>query len=181
MHFRLTIAVLLACLAAGPAAQGEELPYGLKAGKPYAGTKLNIMAVVTPQFDGYRLRSSEFTELTGIELEWTMVPFVALQEKVSSVGVAADGNFDVVNYLDSWGPPNAHWLLPIDDWMARDGIDPSRYPAAFIKSAQFEGKTLGLPLRAHPQLFFYRKDVFDELGLQPPKTWDEGGRGGQSH
>jgi len=151
----------------------DEMPYGLKAGQPYAGTKLNIMAVVTPQFDGYRYRSNEFTDLTGIELEWTMVPFVALQEKVSSVGVAADGNFDVVNYLDSWGPPNAHWLLPIDEWMERDGIDPNRYPEAFIKSAQFEGKTLGFPLRAHPQLFFYRKDILDELGLEPPKTWDD--------
>ena len=158
----------------GTAAQAQDdLPYGLKPGKPHEGTKLNIMAVVTPQFDGYRYRSNEFTDLTGIELEWTMVPFVALQEKVSSVGVAADGNFDVVNYLDSWGPPNAHWLLPIDEWMERDGIDPNRYPEAFIKSAQFDGKTIGLPLRAHPQLFFYRKDILDELGLEPPKTWDD--------
>jgi ABC-type glycerol-3-phosphate transport system substrate-binding protein len=151
----------------------DELPYGLKSGKPYDGTKLNIMAVVTPQFDGYRLRSNEFTEMTGIELEWTMIPFVALQEKVASVGVAADGNFDVVNYLDSWGPANAHWFLRLDEWMTRDGVDPNRYPQAFIKSAQFQGETIGLPLRAHPQLFFYRKDIFDELGLEAPKTWDD--------
>lgn len=151
----------------------DELPYGLKSGKPYAGTKLNIMAVVTPQFDGYRFRSHEFTALTGIELEWTMIPFVALQEKVASVGVAANGNFDVVNYLDSWGPANAHWLVRLDEWMQRDGIDPNRYPQAFIKSAQFKGETIGLPLRAHPQLFFYRKDILNELGLEPPKTWAE--------
>ena len=169
----LAAAVVLSTGCLTSAVAQSDLPYGLKAGKPYAGTTLNIMAVVTPQFDGYRLRSNEFTELTGIETEWTMIPFVALQEKVSSVGVAANGNFDVVNYLDSWGPPNAHWLLPIDEWMERDGIDPNRYPEAFIKSAMFEGKTLGFPLRAHPQLFFYRKDILDELGLEAPKTWGD--------
>ena len=129
--------------------------------------------MVTPQFDGLMLRDDEFTELTGIETEWTFIPFTALQEKVSAVGVAADGSFDVVNYLDSWGPPNAHWLQPIDEWMARDGISMDRYPGAFAKSAQFEGKTLGFPLRAHAMLMFYRQDIFDELGLAAPTSWDE--------
>ena len=160
-------------MAAGPAAAAGELPYGLEAGKPYAGTKLNILSVVTPQFEGLMLRDGEFTELTGIETEWTFIPFTSLQEKVASVGVAADGGFDVVNYLDSWGPPNAHWLVGIDDMMAEDGIGMDRYPAAFAKSAQFEGRTIGFPLRAHAQLMFYRKDVLAEVGMDPPRTWDD--------
>ena len=150
-----------------------DLPYGLKDGKPYAGTTLNILSVVTPQFEGLMLRDGEFTELTGIETEWTFIPFTSLQEKVASVGVAADGGFDVVNYLDSWGPPNSHWLVAIDDLMAEDGISMDRYPAAFAKSAQFEGKTIGFPLRAHAQLMFFRKDVLAEIGMEPPRTWDD--------
>ena len=167
--------ILVAALASAgaPASLAGDLPYGLKEGKPYAGTTLNILSVVTPQFEGLMLRDGEFTELTGIETEWTFIPFTSLQEKVSSVGVAADGGFDVVNYLDSWGPPNSHWLVPIDDLMAEDGISMERYPAAFAKSAQFEGKTIGFPLRAHAQLMFYRKDVLAEIGMEPPRTWDD--------
>ncbi len=164
-------AALAGCLAG--TALSDEVPYNLKAGKPYAGTELNILSVVTPQFDGLMLRDQEFTELTGIKTNWTFIPFTALQEKVASVGVAADGSFDVVNYLDSWGPPNAHWLQPIDDWLKRDGISMERYPAAFAKSASYDGKVLGFPLRAHAMLVFYRKDVFDELGLAAPESWDE--------
>ena len=161
-------------LATGPLASvAGELPYGLEEGKPYAGTTLNILSVVTPQFEGLMLRDGEFTELTGIETEWTFIPFTSLQEKVASVGVAADGGFDVVNYLDSWGPPNSHWLVAIDDRMAEDGISMDRYPAAFAKSAQFEGKTIGFPLRAHAQLMFYRRDVLAEVGMEPPRTWDD--------
>ncbi|MFZ8918672.1 MAG: ABC transporter substrate-binding protein [bacterium] len=149
------------------------LPYGLKSGKPYAGTTLNILSVVTPQFKAYELRDEEFESLTGITVNWTHIPFVSLQEKVASVGVAADGNFDVVNYLDSWGPANAYWLQPIDGWLKQDGISMDRYPEAFKKSAMFKGETLGFPLRAHPQLMFYRKDLFDKHGLSEPKSWSD--------
>ena len=161
-----------ALLAATPGF-AEDLPYGLTAGKPYEGTTINVLAVVTPQFTGIALRDQEFTDLTGIEVQWTEVPFTALQEKVSSVGIAANGNFDVVNYLDSWGPANSDWLLTIDDLLERDGISMDRYPPAFARSAMFEGEVKGFPLRAHPQLMFYRKDVFDQLGLEPPATWDD--------
>ena len=156
-------------LLAPLAVSADDMPYNLLEGKPFAGTKLNILSVVTPQFTGLMLRDGEFTELTGIETEWTFIPFGSLQEKIYAEGIAANGTFDVVNYLDSWGPPNAHWLMPIDDLMARDGISMDRYPSAFARSAQFEGETLGFPLRAHPQVLFYRKDLIDT----PPTTWEE--------
>lgn len=164
-----TGAAVIALAMAPLSVMAQEAPYNLIDGKPYEGTKLNILSVVTPQFDGLMLRDGEFTELTGIETEWTFIPFASLQEKINAEGIAANGTFDVVNYLDSWGPPNAHWLMPIDDLMARDGISMDRYPAAFARSAQFEGATLGFPLRAHPQVLFYRKDLI----ANPPTTWEE--------
>ncbi|UFN51651.1 sugar ABC transporter substrate-binding protein (plasmid) [Roseomonas sp. OT10] len=162
-----------ALAAAGPALAQGAAPFGLRPGKPLAGRRINVLAVVTPQFDGLMLRTPEFTELTGIEVRWDFVPFVALQEKVASTGIAADGSYDVVNYLDSWGPPNAHWFKKLDPWLKRDGLSMDRYPEAFAKGASFKGEVVGLPMRSHAQLFFYRKDVFDELGLAAPTSWDE--------
>jgi len=167
--FRRAGAAVAALVVATAIANAQETPYNLLPDKPFAGTELNILSVVTPQFDGLMLRDGEFTELTGIETEWTFIPFGSLQEKINAEGIAANGAFDVVNYLDSWGPPNAHWLMRIDDLMARDGISMDRYPAAFARSAQFEGETLGFPLRAHPQVLFYRKDLIPE----PPESWEE--------
>ena len=164
----LATAAMAATLAMSPVlADGHLEKYNLLPGKPFEGTTLNILSVVTPQFAGLMLRDEEFTELTGIETEWTFIPFGSLQEKINAEGIAANGTFDVVNYLDSWGPPNAHWIKRIDALMERDGISMERYPAAFARSAQFEGETLGFPLRAHPQLMFYRKDLIPE----PPTTW----------
>ncbi|MYJ86519.1 MAG: extracellular solute-binding protein, partial [Rhodobacteraceae bacterium] len=149
--------------------RAETIEHNLLPGKPFDGTTINILSVVTPQFDGLMLRDEEFTELTGIETEWTFIPFANLQEKLVAEGLAAVGTYDVVNYLDSWGPANAHWLIRIDELMARDGISMERYPEAFARSAQFEGETLGFPLRAHPQLMFYRKDLIPN----PPTSWAE--------
>ena len=163
------LSAMALCVVAPATGIAEDMKYGLLPGKPHEGTKLNILSVVTPQFDGLMLRDDEFTELTGIETEWTFIPFGSLQEKIAAEGIAANGAYDVVNYLDSWGPPNSHWLMPIDDLMTRDGISMDRYPEAFARSAQFEGKTLGFPLRAHPQLMFYRKDLVPE----PPTSWQE--------
>jgi ABC-type glycerol-3-phosphate transport system substrate-binding protein len=169
MFRRTAVSALVAASATLFASAALSEQYGLKEGKPFDGTTLNILSVVTPQFDGLMLRDEEFTELTGIETEWTFIPFGSLQEKLTTEGVAANGTYDVVNYLDSWGPPNAHWLEAIDDRLAEDGISMDRYPAAFARSAQYEGETLGFPLRAHAQLMFYRKDLIPEA----PETWDD--------
>ncbi|MDA8001544.1 MAG: hypothetical protein MPK06_07535 [Alphaproteobacteria bacterium] len=56
-------------------AGAQNLPYGLLPGKPHEGTTLNILSVVTPQFNGLKLRDDEFTRLTGINTEWTFIPF----------------------------------------------------------------------------------------------------------
>ena len=168
-HFLNLSAAVVAAGICGNAVAADTIQYNLLPGKPFEGTTLNILSVVTPQFDGLMLRDGEFTELTGIETEWTFIPFVSLQEKIAAEGLAGVGTYDVVNYLDSWGPANSHWLLTIDDLMNRDGISMGRYPEAFARSAQFEGQTYGFPLRAHPQLLFYRKDLIPN----PPTTWAE--------
>ncbi|MGE4240606.1 ABC transporter substrate-binding protein [Ramlibacter sp.] len=156
-----------------PAWAQQALPHGLRSGKPYNGQKLRILAAVAPQFDGLMLRSQEFTTMTGIEAQWDFVPFTALQDKIAAVGVAADGMYDIVNYSDTWLAPNEYWLLRLDPLIKRDGMDLGRYPKAFVEAGSFGGNVLGLPLRSHVQMFFYRADVFKELGLAPPKTWDD--------
>lgn len=167
-----TLLLATAALLATVGVQAQDkVPYNLKPGKPYAGTTLRVLLVGTPQFKGLELRADEFTKLTGINVTWDETTFGALQEKVSSVGVAADGTYDVVNYLDSWGPPNSRWFVELGPLLKRDGISMDRYPPAFAKSVTYDGKIMGLPLRSHVQLFYYRKDIFDKLNLTAPKTW----------
>ena len=171
---RRTLLTASASVAALPAFGQGAAPYGLKPGKPYAGAKLNILAVVTPQFQALEKRQAELTELTGITATWDFVPFTALQDKVTSIGVGSDDTYDVVNYLDGWGPPNAHWFVKLDPLLKRDGLSMTdRYLPGFIKASSYQNDVTGLPMRSHGQLFYYRKDVFDSLSLGAPATWDD--------
>ena len=72
-------------LAASSALAQSHPPLGLKPGKPFAGQTVRVLAVETPQFQGLQLRDAEFTQLTGIKVEWNFTPFRALQEKIAAV------------------------------------------------------------------------------------------------
>ncbi|WP_194916684.1 ABC transporter substrate-binding protein [Catenulispora rubra] len=61
-------------------------------------------------------------------------------------------------------------IVPIDQYVGDISAD---FDKSSLSQVQFEGKTYGVPQNVCPMVFFYRKDIFDSLGLKPPTTWDE--------
>ena len=154
-------------------ASAADLPYGLKPGKPYAGTKLTYLAPVATQYAGHEARIKEFIDLTGIEVEFEFIPFRNLLEKILAIKVAGDAAPDLINYKDDWGPAIKDMLIPIDKNMAADGLSLDRYFKAHQLGVTYDGKVYGLPLRGHAQLLFYRKDLLKKHGLEVPVTWQD--------
>lgn len=145
----------------------------LRSGKPFDGQTINVLLPVASQFRAHEKRLPEFERLTGIKAAYTYVPYGQLRDKITTEAVAGGRAFDVVCYQDSWGSSLAVHLSPVDDLLRRDGVDMGRYPQAYRLGSQVEGRTYGLPLRGHPQMLFYRKDLLEAAGVQPPTTWDE--------
>ncbi len=145
----------------------------LSPGKPYAGTTINVLLPQASQFRAHEKRLGQFEEATGIKAVYTYVPYGQVRDKITTEAVAGSSAFDVVCYQDSWGPSLSLYLEPLDDRVAKDGVDMNSYPQAYRMGSQMEGKTFGLPIRGHPQMLFYRKDLLDQAGVQPPTTWDE--------
>ena len=152
---------------------------GLDPEKPYAGTELNFLICChdAPQFaDLQQLSNSEFTELTGISVKWGEVPFGSFQQRVVTEATTGGGAYDIVAWVDSWGPSIQSSLLPLDDRIEQDNIDMSDFPPAYREASTVgseDGTYYGMPLRGHAFTYFYREDIYEELGLQPPETWDE--------
>ncbi len=49
-----------------------------------------------------------------------------------------------------------------------------RYLPSVLKNGEIDGKTYALPNNnVQPVVLYYNKEVFDKVGAQPPKTWDE--------
>ena len=155
----------------------EELPYGLAPGKPYDGTELNflICCATAPQFAALNARTAEFTELTGITVNWSDAPFGEFQSKIIAEVTAGSSAFDLIAYVDAWGPSIENYLLPLEAYIERDGWDLENYPEAYLRAGKgyLNGVRYGLPLRGHPFMMFYREDIFADLGLEVPTTWAE--------
>jgi multiple sugar transport system substrate-binding protein len=61
------------------------------------------------------------------------------------------------------------WLLALDE--SQFPLDKELKPA--VDTARFEDKLWAAPFRTNGGLLFYRKDILDKAGKQPPKTIDE--------
>jgi multiple sugar transport system substrate-binding protein len=61
------------------------------------------------------------------------------------------------------------WLLELDQ--SQFPLDKELKPA--VDTAMFEGKLWAAPFRTNGGLLFYRKDILDKAGKQPPTTFDE--------
>lgn len=163
-----------AALAASSVAGSPSARAGITPGKPFAGKEVKVLAVQSTQFAAHAKKVAAFAEATGIKVTYVYVPFVALRERLTAEMVGGSDDFDLVTAMDVWIPPLVDkYLAPIDKDLAARKIDMKRYPAPFIASGVFPTGTYGLPVRCHIQLLWYRKDLFEKAGLQPPKTWDE--------
>ena len=150
----------------------------LKPGKPYSGTEVNLLTVVAPQFKAHEDRLGEFEALTGIKVKYQYVPFASTREKLTAELVGQSAQYDVLSTMDVWGPSMYQLFEPLNAMLAEKKIDmESRYPYAHLRASRDgngNGKNiLGFPIRGHVQLMFYRRDIFEKLGLKAPGTWDD--------
>ena len=161
--------VLLALVATQAVAQ----PYALKPGKPYNGQTITILWHTNEQFKAIERRTQQFTDLTGIKVEYVWVPFPGLHEKLVAELVAGQGTYDAVNVSDYWLPGFSQFFAPLDEFIKDARIDMNRYPPTYRSMGYYKGVLYSMVLRAHAQLLYYRKDIFDKLQLKVPTSWKE--------
>lgn len=67
-------------------------------------------------------------------------------------------------------------LVPLDDYMAKSGIQRGEFIPSLIDAFTFEGQTYGIPKDFNTLGLFYNKDLFDQAKLAYPTddwTWDD--------
>lgn len=153
--------------------------FGLDPDRPFEGTELQFLICcnTAPQFASLAQKAAdEFTAMTGITVTWGDLPFGSFQEQLYLEANNPNTQFDIVAWVDAWGTNIQGNLVPLNDWIEEAGYDfddfsPAYQGASTMNSA--DGTIYGMPLRGHPQMLMYRADVFAELGLDVPQTWQE--------
>ena len=149
--------------------------------RQYAGTTITVGVVDFGESQVLRDQLSQFTDLTGIEVDYQIYPEAEWNQKSIVDLQSTAGQFDVVlsdfMYLPQFA--EAGFIEPIDKYLNDPKLtDLAWYDVedlfpALISASQVDGKFYGLPLSTETTLLFYRKDLFDEAGLKPPATMEE--------
>ncbi len=146
--------------------------------KPYEGLEINLLTRPGPVIAG-RLeeRGQEFQEMTGASVNVTTVPFADIFQKLLTDWATGTNSIDVGVFASGWGIElqqggmlaNLQEFVDNDPDLQIDDIAP--YFREF--NQKIDGDTYLITIDGDFQMLYYRQDVLDELGLEPPKTWDE--------
>jgi multiple sugar transport system substrate-binding protein len=63
--------------------------------------------------------------------------------------------------------------MPLDDVVAESRINRADFYSGEWEGTHAEGRQYGVPLLTNPEILFYRRDMFDAGGVEPPATTDQ--------
>lgn len=122
-------------------------------------------------------RGVEFEAATGGRIVVTEVPFAEIFPKIQNDWSTGTNSIDVGVFAAGWGVElDASGLLEdLDPYIAKDDkIDLDDIAPYFREFGQkVGGKTKLLMVDGDFQMVYYRKDVLENAGLEPPKTWED--------
>lgn len=144
----------------------------------YSGVTVEIMTRPGPVI-AQRLveRGEEFTEMTGATINVTEVPFAELFQKILTDWATGTNSIDVGVFASGWATElvDGGLVEPLDDYIANDDkIDVDDIAPYFREFNQkIGGQTYLITVDGDFQMIYYRQDVLEAAGLEPPKTWEE--------
>ena len=103
------------------------------------------------------------------------VPNEAFQT-FSTMFTARDDSLDIIGIDPSWPyhMTKAGWIAELTPlFQPGDAEDIRDFNRPVLETNIIDGKLVALPLYADALMLYYRKDLLNKYGFQPPKTWDE--------
>jgi ABC-type sugar transport system permease subunit/ABC-type glycerol-3-phosphate transport system substrate-binding protein len=129
----------------------------------------------TVEKDMFEKFASSFEAETGIHVRITLQPWGNYKTKLLTA-LAAQLNPDCAMVVDSDGSMFGSYgvAAPLDKEFPEAA---KQWQAALLdglyESSAFRGHIYGVPIKVNSQLIYFRKDVFAQLGLEPPRTLEE--------
>jgi ABC-type glycerol-3-phosphate transport system substrate-binding protein len=105
-----------------------------------------------------------------------LMPIDKEMELASITMSSKSGAIDVLYLTDSSLKRFAAngWLEPLDDlWEKyKEKYKLDDFPPSIIDAVSYNGHIYSMPILTNTELFYYRKDLFAEKGIEPPKTFE---------
>ena len=138
----------------------------------HEGDSITVAMASHPSTEAYQEMVEEFTELTGIEVEWDIMDEIYLHNRIMTEHAARTGAYDVlmmdVTWLGEFVDRNV--VTSIDDYVAEapDFFDYDDFVDAYAEGlGQYDDQIFGIPSAGESAFIAYREDVFEEHGISP--------------
>ena len=160
-----TVALALVAVTAPVALAQETLP------------EVRVAVWSGPEADNLRKVVDEYVAATGNPVEIEEIARDGYADSLRTTVVGGGSEFDVIYMSSDWMPAfiAAEGLAPFDEYIASmpadflniDDLQPS------VSNLTFDGSVYGFPSEGDTAWLFYRTDLLEEAGLEPPQTMDE--------
>jgi multiple sugar transport system substrate-binding protein len=96
-----------------------------------------------------------------------------LHDKFVTVAGAKDSSVDIVSMDVPYVPEfaAAGWTISVDEILPQD--EQAKFSQGTLRGATYQGKLGGVPWYNNGPGLYYRNDLFNAKGLNPPKTYEE--------
>ena len=168
----------LGALALVLAGGGGLAPATATAQLKHEGVEATVMTFTGPQIaEPLQRRAPDFKELTGATINVVTVPFSDLYSKLLTDFATGTNSIDGMVFAPQW---MVDYIEPgyLEDITERVNADAALEwddVAPFFRdfSATYNGRIYTIPLDGDFQMVYYRSDLLDEAGLEPPRTWED--------
>ncbi len=167
---------LTACSGAGGGGGGGSEDADESGG---GGGTVNVLQVNNPQMvDLEKLTKQFFTKDTGITVNFTTLPENDVRSQISQEFSSQAGQYDVASLSNFEIPIYAEngWVASLDDYIAGDDeFNQDDILGPMTESLSYEDSVYGQPFYGESSFTMYRKDIFEQEGLEMPEkpTWDD--------
>ena len=144
----------------------------------HEGVEATVMTFTGPQIaEPLQRRAPDFKELTGATINVVTVPFSDLYSKLLTDFATGTNSIDGMVFAPQW---MVDYIEPgyLEDLTERVNADEALQwddVAPFFRdfSATYNGRIYTIPLDGDFQMVYYRSDLLNEAGLEPPQTWED--------
>jgi multiple sugar transport system substrate-binding protein len=143
---------------------------------------ITVLINDSPWFPGFEKLVNLYEEKSGNTVNLDVTPFNGMLEKTNNSVTAATSDHDILNLNEIWYSTfcKGGFITPINDIDPDFKIDPAiieyDYSTRWNHEKQrsdAEGTLYNIPINGNLQIFYYRQDLYDQAGLNPPETWED--------
>lgn len=171
------LAGLTACGAGSRNPADQAVTVACDVPQPDSSVTINVLAYNSTAIDPFTNTLVNSCTTGNITLRHEPIDFAGQVQRTQATLAGESGTYDIVETYSFVIPQFGYegTVEGLNQYMEEfgDDHDLDQLSDVMLEAMSFDGELYALPMQAQMHLMAYRKDIFDELDIEPPTTFEE--------